>query len=67
MTQFAFVFPGQGSQSVGMLDAWGDHPAVRELRECIKAQAELGVQAELEARVDELERMLEAGAGAVGR
>lgn len=35
--------------------------AVRELRECIKAQAELGVQAELEARVDELERMLEAG------
>ena len=29
MTKFAFVFPGQGSQSVGMLDAWGDHPAVR--------------------------------------
>jgi [acyl-carrier-protein] S-malonyltransferase len=28
MTQFAVVFPGQGSQSVGMLDAWGDHPAV---------------------------------------
>lgn len=27
---FAFVFPGQGSQSVGMLDAWGDHPAVAE-------------------------------------
>ncbi|HRK38407.1 MAG TPA: ACP S-malonyltransferase [Burkholderiaceae bacterium] len=27
---FAFVFPGQGSQSVGMLDAWGDHPAVKE-------------------------------------
>jgi [acyl-carrier-protein] S-malonyltransferase len=27
---FAFVFPGQGSQSVGMLDAWGDHPAVRQ-------------------------------------
>lgn len=25
---FAFVFPGQGSQSVGMLDGWGDHPAV---------------------------------------
>ena len=23
-------FPGQGSQAVGMLDAWGDHPAVRE-------------------------------------
>ena len=29
MTAFAFVFPGQGSQSVGMLDVWGDHPAVR--------------------------------------
>ena len=24
----AFVFPGQGSQTVGMLDAWGDHPAI---------------------------------------
>ena len=30
MTTFAFVFPGQGSQTVGMLDAWGDHPAVRD-------------------------------------
>ena len=30
MTAFAFVFPGQGSQSVGMLDVWGDHPAVRD-------------------------------------
>lgn len=29
MTNFAFVFPGQGSQSPGMLDAWGDHPVVR--------------------------------------
>lgn len=29
MSTFAFVFPGQGSQSVGMLDAWGDHAAVR--------------------------------------
>ncbi|WOI47502.1 ACP S-malonyltransferase [Acidovorax sp. BLS4] len=27
---FAFVFPGQGSQSVGMLDAWGDHPVVAQ-------------------------------------
>jgi [acyl-carrier-protein] S-malonyltransferase len=26
---FAMVFPGQGSQAVGMLNAWGDHPAVR--------------------------------------
>jgi [acyl-carrier-protein] S-malonyltransferase len=30
MTAFAFLFPGQGSQAVGMLDAWGDHPAVRD-------------------------------------
>ncbi|MBX3625467.1 MAG: ACP S-malonyltransferase [Rhizobacter sp.] len=30
MTPFAFVFPGQGSQSVGMLNAWGDHVAVRD-------------------------------------
>jgi [acyl-carrier-protein] S-malonyltransferase len=30
MIPFAIVFPGQGSQSVGMLDAWGDHPAVRQ-------------------------------------
>ncbi len=29
ISNFAFVFPGQGSQSVGMLDAWGDHPIVR--------------------------------------
>ena len=28
MKPFAFVFPGQGSQSVGMLDGWGDHPQV---------------------------------------
>ncbi|MEI2679318.1 MAG: ACP S-malonyltransferase [Burkholderiaceae bacterium] len=28
MTSFAFLFPGQGSQAMGMLDAWGDHPAV---------------------------------------
>jgi [acyl-carrier-protein] S-malonyltransferase len=30
MTDFAFVFPGQGSQAVGMLDAWGDNAAVRQ-------------------------------------
>ena len=30
MTTFAFVFPGQGSQAVGLLDAWGDHPVVRQ-------------------------------------
>jgi [acyl-carrier-protein] S-malonyltransferase len=33
MKTFAFVFPGQGSQAVGMLDAWGDAPAVRRTLE----------------------------------
>jgi [acyl-carrier-protein] S-malonyltransferase len=33
MTSFAIVFPGQGSQAVGMLDAWGDHPIVRQTLE----------------------------------
>lgn len=28
--KIAFVFPGQGSQSVGMLDAWAENSAVRE-------------------------------------
>ncbi|MEG0150767.1 MAG: malonyl CoA-acyl carrier protein transacylase, partial [Comamonas sp.] len=30
MKKFALVFPGQGSQSVGMLDGWGDHPVVAQ-------------------------------------
>src|ERR1700744_3359639 len=28
--KFAFVFPGQGPQSVGMLNAFADHAVVRE-------------------------------------
>jgi [acyl-carrier-protein] S-malonyltransferase len=40
MTPFAFVFPGQGAQAVGMLDAFGDHPAVRET--LAEASAALG-------------------------
>ena len=40
-TRFAFVFPGQGSQSVGMLDAWGDHAEVaRTLAEASEALGE---------------------------
>ncbi|MDN5844283.1 MAG: malonyl CoA-acyl carrier protein transacylase, partial [Alcaligenaceae bacterium] len=32
--KIAFVFPGQGSQSVGMLDAWAGHAGVQQtLRE----------------------------------
>lgn len=38
--KFAFVFPGQGSQAVGMLDAWGDHPEV--LRTLAEASEALG-------------------------
>jgi [acyl-carrier-protein] S-malonyltransferase len=30
MKPLAFVFPGQGSQSVGMLDGWGSHPATAQ-------------------------------------
>lgn len=30
MTNVAIVFPGQGSQSVGMMTAWGDHQAIVE-------------------------------------
>lgn len=41
MTDFAFVFPGQGSQTVGMLDAWGDNTAVRDT--LAEASAALGV------------------------
>ncbi|MDE1948717.1 MAG: ACP S-malonyltransferase, partial [Burkholderiales bacterium] len=40
MVPFAFVFPGQGSQSVGMLDAWGDNAAVRATLD--EASAALG-------------------------
>lgn len=41
MKSFAFVFPGQGSQAVGMLDAWSDHPAVAQtLQEASEALGE---------------------------
>lgn len=41
MKSFAFVFPGQGSQSVGMLDGWGDHPVVAQtLQEASEALGE---------------------------
>ena len=33
MKPFAFVFPGQGSQAVGMLDGWGNNPTVAQALE----------------------------------
>ncbi|MEY3740300.1 MAG: malonyl CoA-acyl carrier protein transacylase, partial [Pseudomonadota bacterium] len=38
--KFAFVFPGQGSQTVGMMDAWSDHPAAMDVIK--QASAALG-------------------------
>jgi [acyl-carrier-protein] S-malonyltransferase len=38
--KFAFVFPGQGSQSVGMMAAYGDEPVVRDTY--VEASAALG-------------------------
>ena len=40
MSSFAFLFPGQGSQAVGMLDAWGEHRAVRDT--LVEASTALG-------------------------
>ncbi|MFQ6684812.1 malonyl CoA-acyl carrier protein transacylase, partial [Bordetella pertussis] len=38
--KLAFVFPGQGSQSVGMLDAWAGNAAVADV--VARASAALG-------------------------
>ena len=41
MKPFAFIFPGQGSQSVGMLDGWADDAVVAEtVREASDALGE---------------------------
>lgn len=41
MKRFAFVFPGQGSQAVGMLDGWGEDPVVAQtVREASDALGE---------------------------
>jgi [acyl-carrier-protein] S-malonyltransferase len=41
LKSFAIVFPGQGSQSVGMLDAWGDYPVIAQtLAEASEAMGE---------------------------
>ena len=40
MKKIAFVFPGQGSQTVGMLDSWADRPVVQDVLR--RADAALG-------------------------
>jgi [acyl-carrier-protein] S-malonyltransferase len=69
MKPFAFVFPGQGSQSVAMLEAWGDHPAVRQTLDEASAALELdvgrlireGPKAELDLTTNTQPVMLTAG------
>ncbi len=69
MTAFAFLFPGQGSQAVGMLDAWGEHPAVRDtlaeasqaLGEDIGALIQAGPKEQLDLTTNTQPVMLTAG------
>ena len=69
MSDFAFVFPGQGSQAVGMLDAWGEHPAVIEtlaeasdaLGEDIKLLIHAGPKEALDQTTNTQPAMLTAG------
>jgi [acyl-carrier-protein] S-malonyltransferase len=46
--KFAFVFPGQGSQTVGMMDAWSSHPAAMEVIK--QASAALGEDLTISSR-----------------
>lgn len=41
MTKFAFVFPGQGSQAIGMLDGFADNAVVKDT--IVEASDELGM------------------------
>lgn len=45
--KFAFVFPGQGSQTVGMLDAWSDNEAAQS----VVAQANVALGEDLGALI----------------
>jgi [acyl-carrier-protein] S-malonyltransferase len=47
MTKLAFLFPGQGSQSVGMLSGWGDNAAVAQ----VLAQANVALAEDLGALI----------------
>jgi len=69
MTQFAFVFPGQGSQSRGMMNGYADFAAVREtfteasdvLKQDLWQLVAEGSDADLNATVNTQPVMLTAG------
>lgn len=69
MTKFAFVFPGQGSQSRGMMNGYADFPVVRDtfdeasdvLKQNIWQLVEEGSDADLSATVNTQPVMLTAG------
>ena len=69
MTQFAFVFPGQGSQSRGMMNGYADFAAVREtfteasdiLKQDLWQLVAEGADADLNATVNTQPIMLAAG------
>jgi [acyl-carrier-protein] S-malonyltransferase len=69
MTKFAFVFPGQGSQSRGMMNGYADFPVVRNtfaeasdvLRQDLWQLVAEGSDAELNATVNTQPIMLTAG------
>jgi len=69
MTRFAFVFPGQGSQSRGMMDGYTEFSAVRDtfseasavLQQDLWQLATTGTDAELNATINTQPLMLTAG------
>jgi len=69
MSKFAFVFPGQGSQSRGMMNGYGDFPVVREtfveagdiLKQDLWQLVAEGADTELNATVNTQPLMLAAG------
>ncbi len=69
MTKFAFVFPGQGSQSHGMMNGYADFPAVRDtfteasdvLKQDLWKLVAEGDDADLNATVNTQPIMLTAG------
>ena len=49
MPNFAFVFPGQGSQAVGMLNGFADNKALNWLRHVTRANTRAGLIPEPQA------------------